>query len=87
MTDAKTLTNERKHTHGDWKTQAGLSFRLKEQIRNTNRKELTAYQAEAIDMILVKISRIVCGNPDDPDHWDDIAGYSYLGKGGHDGGA
>ena len=26
---------------------------------------------------------IVCGDPNCADHWDDIAGYALLGKGGH----
>ena len=32
-------------------------------------------------MILLKIARIICGDPTYADHWDDIAGYAMLGKG------
>ena len=35
-------------------------------------------QLEAIDMIIHKLGRIVNGNPDKVDHWDDIAGYATL---------
>jgi hypothetical protein len=35
-------------------------------------------QAEALDMISAKISRIVTGDPDYADNWDDIAGYAKL---------
>lgn len=31
-------------------------------------------------MILAKIARIVSGDPNHADHWDDIAGYALLGK-------
>lgn len=48
-----------------------------------NWDNLAACHQESIDMILTKISRIVSGNPSEPDHWDDIAGYAFLGKGGH----
>jgi len=41
----------------------------------------TAAQGEAIHMICVKLARIVCGDPNHADHWDDIAGYARLGKG------
>jgi hypothetical protein len=35
-------------------------------------------QLEAIDMIIHKLGRIINGNPDKVDHWDDIAGYATL---------
>lgn len=40
--------------------------------------ELAFDQLEAIDMIVHKLGRIVNGNPDKVDHWDDIAGYATL---------
>ena len=76
------LTSERGKTHGDWNKQAKCARQLKFIIRE-NSEFLTAQQTEALDMIAVKMSRILCGDPNEPDHWDDIAGYSYLGKGGH----
>jgi hypothetical protein len=33
---------------------------------------------ESLDMISNKIARIVNGNPSEPDHWIDIAGYATL---------
>jgi hypothetical protein len=79
---AAALTGERKSTHGNWLEQAALANQLKGAIRSSHSK-LTSYQVEALDMILTKVSRICSGNPDHEDHWDDIAGYAYLGKGGH----
>jgi hypothetical protein len=33
---------------------------------------------ESLDMIAHKIGRILSGNPNYNDHWDDIAGYAKL---------
>jgi hypothetical protein len=31
-------------------------------------------------MILHKLARVLSGNPDNADHWDDIGGYARLGR-------
>lgn len=79
------LTQERQSTHGDWVLQSQCSYGLKNCVRSyAGFTSLTPSQQEAIDMILHKVSRIVNGNPNFPDHWDDIQGYAHLGKtGGH----
>jgi hypothetical protein len=54
---------------------------LKRVVQNAlnNRDKILAHdQAEAMDMIIHKIGRIVNGNPDVVDHWLDIAGYAQL---------
>jgi hypothetical protein len=54
---------------------------LKRVVQNalSNRDKVLAHdQAEAMDMIIHKIGRIVNGNPDVVDHWLDIAGYAKL---------
>ena len=71
------LTSERGKTHGDWNRQAKVARQLKFIIRE-NSEFLTAQQIEALEMIQVKTSRILCGDPSEPDHWDDIAGYATL---------
>ncbi len=43
-----------------------------------NWSKLSPDQQEALDMNAVKTSRILCGDPDFPDHWHDICGYSKL---------
>ena len=45
---------------------------------NNRDKTLAHDQAEAMDMIIHKIGRIVNGNPDVVDHWLDIAGYAQM---------
>lgn len=78
------LTAERKNQHGEWFRQAEIANRLKEQLRNSpNWDGMVPMQKEALDMIATKMSRIVSGDPMHEDHWDDIAGYAFLGKGGH----
>ena len=81
---AEALTNERKNTHGDWRQQARVGVKLDVAVQDSpGYDSLPTHQRKAIDMILVKVSRIVSGDPGHDDHWDDIAGYAYLGKDGH----
>lgn len=67
--------NERGKTHGDFTIQANTSQRLKTLIAGS---KLRPYQQEALETICMKMSRILNGNPDEPDHWRDIAGYATL---------
>lgn len=87
--DPVALTSERHNQHGDWVKQSALAFDLKERVRmevyDGSHCKLRSYQLEAIESILTKISRACCGDPNLEDHWDDIAGYAHLGKGGHTG--
>jgi len=46
----------------------------------TNWISLSDEQAEALEMIAVKIARILSGDPEYPDHWDDVIGYAKLGR-------
>jgi hypothetical protein len=71
------LLNERQKTHGDFELHADISVHLKAVIHGTGKK-FTAVQIEALDMLAHKIGRIVAGNADFVDHWDDIAGYATL---------
>jgi hypothetical protein len=41
---------------------------------------LSSTQLEALDMICSKLARIVCGDPNEPDHWHDIGGYAKLAE-------
>jgi len=70
--------NERGKTHGDFSAQAGMSQNLKMLMRSSKFNDLTFAQREALDAITMKISRIIHGNPNEPDHWRDIAGYATL---------
>ena len=78
----ESLIAERDKTHGNWSKQAQCAQSLKNCIRRAQEplRTLSKGQMEAIEMVLVKASRIACGNPNEPDHWDDIIGYAMLGK-------
>ena len=71
------IIEARAKTHGDYKLQAKLAQDLKARIRQEG-GNLSPQQQEALEMICVKIARIVCGNPNEPDHYQDIAGYALL---------
>jgi len=82
MSNPKELTEERNKQHGDWSMQSQLAHDLKETMRLGGYwSKLSAGQQEALDMIQTKVSRILVGDPTKEDHWDDIAGYAFLGSG------
>ncbi len=75
----KALLEDRGRTHGDFQANAYCSQYLKEGIRQHSQGPAMAPDMiEAIDMICLKLSRIVTGDPNVRDHWDDIAGYAQL---------
>ena len=71
------VLQDRGKTHGDFSVQSTICFNLKATMRSGPRALGPAHQ-EALEMIAVKISRILCGNPNEIDHWVDIAGYAKL---------
>lgn len=73
------LITERKTTHGDFAENARISQTFKDTARNEKGwGNLNDVQREALDMIFLKISRVLSNNPNFNDHWDDIAGYAKL---------
>jgi Domain of unknown function (DUF6378) len=80
MTDTiDALLAERGKTHGDFADHADITQRLKKVMRDgANWARLDATQKETLEMNAHKIGRILSGNPDHLDHWDDIAGYAKL---------
>lgn len=88
--DTKELIATRGKTHGDYGDHARCTQAIKaimQQfiiIRPASDTPENAYdllndtQRESLDMIAHKIGRILAGDPDFRDHWDDIAGYAKL---------
>ena len=74
------LLLRREATHGQWEKQAMTAALLKTEIRRNTFSNLSFQQLEALDMIMTKIARILTGDPNCEDHWNDIAGYAILGK-------
>ncbi len=79
MEDAKDILLERASTHGDFTQVANYSQTLKSIFRTGN-LHLNDVQRESLDMIAGKISRILAGNANEPDHWLDIEGYARLAR-------
>jgi len=84
----KKLLDERGKTHGSYPDHARITQRLKrvavEELFDRSRRgqpELSYEALESIDMILHKIGRVIAGDPNFQDHWDDIAGYAKLVNG------
>lgn len=78
------LLQEREKTHGLFEQNAQISQQLKAifEAGSHNRPHV---QNEALDMIALKLSRIMSGQGGFKDHWDDIAGYAKLGSEACDG--
>lgn len=75
----ETILDERKKTHGDFADHARITQNIKAMICNEpNYGKLSAMQREGLEMIAHKIGRILAGNPDHHDHWDDISGYARI---------
>lgn len=72
--------DKRAKEYGEYSKQAGLAQKIKAAIFSTPDlgSGFTPDMAESLDMIATKLSRILCGNPNNPDHWHDIAGYATL---------
>lgn len=84
LADIGQLIATRRTTHGDWAVQSATEQAIKDRLRQGPAwPNMSPAQRAAAEMIAVKLSRIVSGNPDEPDHWDDIAGYARLGRQGH----
>ena len=73
------IIDERAKTHGDFYDVAMTAQALKDVLRRgKNWTLLDDAERETLEMISSKISRILSGNPHEPDHWRDIAGYATL---------
>lgn len=73
---------ERTKLYGDFKDHAQITQDLKMVMRNFKNgagwDNLSPTMAEALDMIVHKIGRILNGDPTYADSWHDIAGYATL---------
>ncbi|AUI65585.1 MULTISPECIES: DUF6378 domain-containing protein [Glaesserella] len=74
------ILNERQQTHGDFATCAQIAQEIKLVIA-ANDNCLSHQKREALEMIAVKMARILNGGHNHKDSWQDIAGYAMLGGG------
>lgn len=78
MSSVEELLKERAKTHGSFENHAKVTQGLKDLFWENVQHGIEPVQAEGIEMILHKIGRICAGNPNEVDHWKDIAGYAAL---------
>lgn len=70
---------KRGNVHGNFVETSGAYEALTYALENSiNWRTMRPEHKRALRMIIEKISRIVGGDPDFPDHWHDIAGYATL---------
>jgi len=70
---------DRQATHGHYADTARTAQHLRQAMREGNNWAiLTDMQRESLDMIAMKVARIMSGDPSHADHWDDITGYARL---------
>ena len=77
--DLESLLIDRAVTHGDFTEHAAITQSLKRIMqRSQGWKHLDDRQHEGLEMIAHKVGRILAGNPNHKDHWDDISGYAKI---------
>ena len=77
--EIRKLLDLRAETHGHRPDVAEFSQELKSTFsQQLEWGTMAPQQREALEMIAVKIARIVKGDPHEADHWADIAGYASL---------
>ena len=70
---------ERGSRYGSFEDQGRIEQDIKEAMRKASGWDnLAADQKSALEMIAVKLSRILKGDPDYADSWHDIQGYAKL---------
>ena len=77
------LLNEREKTHGDYSLVAAVSQALKSALRLGPYDEVPDVIRESLELICMKMARIVCGDHNEPDHYIDIKGYAQLALSKH----
>lgn len=79
MRDINATLKARARTHGNFEEQARTAVAIKRAVYSApNARKLSDDQREAIDQITVKLSRLMHGDHNEPEHWHDVAGYATL---------
>lgn len=79
MNKIETILTERGERYGKFSEHATISQQIKVAMsKSINWERLDDPKREALEMIAHKIARILNGDPDYRDSWDDIIGYSQL---------
>ena len=81
MTDVSATVKQRGSRYGSMATNAALTQALMAEVLTAARESgavLTPMHRECIHMIMIKVTRMVCGDPLYADSPHDIAGYATL---------
>lgn len=75
------VLNDREKTHGSFNRNSYISQTIKSFLKEQDGwHSLHPEHKEVLDMIALKISRILGGQSNFYDHWKDIAGYAKLAE-------
>ena len=80
MPERDSLLEERQKTHGSFRMNAEIAHQIKGVFDNHGYGTANIIQREALDMMAMKLARILSGQANFKDHWDDLAGYAKLGS-------
>ena len=70
---------QRRGTHGDFSTNAAVTQGIMRLLATgPSWNLLSDVHVEGLHMIAHKMTRVVCGDPTEPDHFADISGYARL---------
>lgn len=76
------IVAQREKTHGAFHERARVEQNIKGAFRDSrNWAALSDARKSALEMIAVKASRILSGDPDHLDSWRDLGGYADCGGG------
>jgi hypothetical protein len=79
MEDIPRLLTKRQETHGDFSRTADCAQDFRDVFRKSpNWENMSRVQREVFDAWAVKMARVLCGDPDFPEHIIDIIGYGEL---------
>lgn len=81
MSDLEKTLTDRRTQHGDFTDHARIAQSLKAVMWDEpGWARLSPTQREALEMVQHKIARILAGDPNHLDHWDDIQGYAKIAR-------
>lgn len=77
--DLDQILRQREKQHGRFCDHAVITQSFKQIAHDSpGWDRLTDTQREGVEMILHKLGRILAGDPNHHDHWDDIGGYARI---------
>jgi len=74
------MSVENAQTNGSFAATSTMSQTLKDVMRSSpNWDQLSDSQKESLELIAQRVARVLIGDKDYREHWNDVAGYAMLG--------